>query len=203
MGTDRWVEEAERDRRLDAVLIGGREPVTVVVVDHDPAWAGRFATVAAAIRAALGETALVIEHIGSTSVPGLAAKPVIDALVVVPDVEHEASYAPALEGAGFDLRVREPGHRMFRTPGRDVHVHVYESGDAAIAAYLDLRDRLRVDAADRALYADVKRGLARRSWTDMNHYADAKSDVIAEILGRARARRQDRGQGSTVLRAPD
>lgn len=191
MGADPSADEAERDRGLDAVLVGGREPVTVVVAEHDPAWAGRFATVATTVCAALGEIALAIEHIGSTSVPGLAAKPVLDVLLVVPDVEQDAAYAPALAGAGLDLRVREAGHRMFRTPARDVHVHVYQSGDEAIAAHLDLRDWLRVDAADRALYADVKRDLARRPWADMNHYADAESDVIAQILARARAWRQE------------
>ena len=95
--------------------------------------------------------------------PRLAAKPIIDVLVVVADVEDEPSYVPALEDAGFVLRVREAGHRMFRTPGRDVHVHVYASGDQAITDYLDLRDWLRVDESDRALYADVKRDLAQRT----------------------------------------
>lgn len=119
--------------------------------------------------------------------PRLAAKPIIDVLVVMADVEDEPSYLPAMVDAGFVLRVREERHRMFRTPDRDAHIHVYSSGDPAIADYLDLRDWLRVDESDRALYADVKRDLARRRWTDMNHYADAKTDVIQQVLGRARA----------------
>jgi GrpB-like predicted nucleotidyltransferase (UPF0157 family) len=177
---------AERERRLDAVLIGGREPVTVILSDYDPAWPVRFAALNARIRAALGSTALAVEHIGSTSVPGLAAKPIVDVLVVVSDVDDESSYATALEDAGFVLRVREPGHRMFRTPGKDVHIHVYGSGDQAVGDYLAFRDRLRVDDADRALYAKVKRELAQRPWSDMNYYADAKTEVITQILGRAR-----------------
>jgi GrpB-like predicted nucleotidyltransferase (UPF0157 family) len=185
-GGDRRTRD-ELDRYLDSVLIGGREPATVVVADHDPAWATRFVELEARVLSALGGTALSVEHIGSTSVPGLAAKPIIDVLLVVADVEDEGSYVAALEGAGFVLRVREPGHRMFRTPDRDVHVHVYGTGDRAITDYLDLRDWLRVDESDRALYADVKRQLAQRPWSDMNHYADAKSDVVQQVLGRARA----------------
>jgi GrpB-like predicted nucleotidyltransferase (UPF0157 family) len=175
------------DRYLDSVLIGGREAFAPVIANHDPAWPARFAELEARIRPALGDAALAVEHIGSTSVPGLAAKPIVDVLVVVTDVDDEPSYVPAMEGAGFVLRVREAGHRMFRTPARDVHVHVYSAGDQAITDYLDLRDWLRVDESDRALYADVKRDLARRPWCDMNHYAEAKSDVIQQVLGRARA----------------
>ena len=178
--------DRERDAYLDSVLIGGREPVTIVVTDPDPEWAARFASLRDRLRAALGSAALAVEHIGSTSVPRLAAKPIIDVLVVVGDIEDESAYLPALEGAGFVLRVREPEHRMVRTPVRDVHVHLYEAGHQAIADYLDLRDWLRVDRADRELYAATKRTLARRSWSDMNDYADAKTDVIQELLARAR-----------------
>ena len=178
--------DVDLDRYLDSVLIGGREPVTLVISDYDSAWPSRFAELEARTRAALGEAALAVEHIGSTSVPRLAAKPIIDVLVVVADVDDESSYVAALEDAGFVLRVREARHRMFRTPDRDVHIHVYSSGDQAIRDYLDLRDWLRVDESDRALYADVKRDLAQRPWSDMNHYAEAKSDVIQQVLGRAR-----------------
>ena len=184
---------AELDRYLDSVLIGGREPFTPVVSDYDSAWPSRFAELEARIGPALGDAALAVEHIGSTSVPQLSAKPIIDVLVVVADVEDERSYVTALEDAGFVLRVREAGHRMFRTPDRDVHVHVYSSGDQAITDYLDLRDWLRVDASDRTLYADVKRDLAQRPWSDMNHYAEAKSDVIRQVLGRARTWRASAG----------
>ena len=172
---------------LDGVLIGGREKVEIVVVDSDPAWPERFAALADTVRTALGDTALRIEHIGSTAVPGLAAKPIIDMLVVVEDVADEAAYVPALEDVGFRLRVREPDHRMLLTPGRTAHLHFFEQGHEAIAAYLDLRQRLRSDAADRDLYAATKRRLAAREWDDMNEYAEAKTEVIAGILARARA----------------
>ena len=171
---------------LDGVLIGGREKVEIVVVDYDPAWPERFAALADTVRTALGDTALRIEHIGSTAVPGLAAKPIIDLLVVVEDVADEAAYVPALEAAGFQLRVREPDHRMLRTPARDVHVHLWEDDDEQ-RRHLLFRDWLREDADDRERYAAVKRELARREWGDMNDYADAKSPVITEITARAEA----------------
>jgi GrpB-like predicted nucleotidyltransferase (UPF0157 family) len=177
----------ERDAYLDSVLLGGREFVTVVVQDYDQEWPTVYASVRGRVMAALGARAVDVQHIGSTSVPGLAAKPVVDVLLTVKDVSDEPAYVPALEGAGFLLRVREPGHRMFRTHRKDVHLHVYEPDDQAVTDYLDLRDWLRVDSEDRERYAELKRNLSQRSWSDMNHYADAKSDVIQQVLTRARA----------------
>jgi GrpB-like predicted nucleotidyltransferase (UPF0157 family) len=179
--------DEERYAYLDRVLIGGREPAEISVVDYDERWPVRFRALAERIRQALGDDALGIEHIGSTSVPGLAAKPIVDVLLTVADVDDEPAYLPALESAGFLLRVREPGHRMVRTPARDVHVHVYEPGRPEVRDYLDLRDWLRVDAEDRELYAATKRMLARQQWGDMNDYADAKTQVVQDILARARA----------------
>jgi GrpB-like predicted nucleotidyltransferase (UPF0157 family) len=114
----------------------------------------------------------------------LAAKPVVDVMVTVDDPEDERSYLPALERAAYVLRVREPGHRMFRTPERDVHVHVWRAGSDAERRHVAFRDRLRSSAEDRAEYEQEKRELARRH-RDMNAYADAKSDVIERILRRA------------------
>ncbi len=142
------------------------------------------------IKVALGPRAISLEHIGSTSVVGLAAKPIIDILVTVADVSDEPAYVPSMESVGFVLRVREPGHRMFRTVERDVHVHFYEPQHPAVSDYLDLRDWLRVSKQDRHLYAATKRELAEREWEDMNHYADAKSDVINTVLRRARSWRK-------------
>ena len=182
--------DEDRDTYLDAVLIGGREPASIVIVDPDTTWPERFADLQRRVRQALPAQALSVEHIGSTSVPGLAAKPIVDMLLTVSSVDDEAAYVLAMERAGFVLRVREPGHRMFRTPERDVHIHVYAPDDQAVADYLDLRDWLRTSESDRALYEATKRDLARREWTDMNHYADAKSDVIRAILDRARTWRR-------------
>ncbi len=107
-------------------------------------------------------------------------------LLTVADVTADGLYVPVLEAVGFELRVREPDHRMLRTRMRDVHLHVYKPDRAEVRDYLDLRDWLRVDAADRELYATTKRRLAQQSWRDMNDYAEAKSEVIRDILGRAR-----------------
>ena len=168
------------DAHLDRVLIGGRERREIVIAPYDPAWPGRFGAERERIAAALGERALRIEHIGSTSVPGLAAKPIVDILVEVARLGD----ADGLEHAGYVLRVHEDGHRMFRTPERDVHVHVWPSGHADIAAQLAFRDRLRASPEDRAAYESLKRELASRDWSDMNHYADAKGPLIREILAR-------------------
>ncbi|MDJ0319053.1 GrpB family protein [Pseudarthrobacter sp. PS3-L1] len=174
------------DEHLDAVLIGGRETRPIVVVDYDSAWPATYQRYAALVRAAVGDSVLLLEHIGSTSVPGLAAKPIIDMLLVVPVVEDEAAYLPALEDAGLVLRVRESGHRMFRTPERDVHLHLFSTGSPEIPRYLDFRDWLRTDTADRTLYESTKLTLATQEWKDMNYYSDAKSPVISEIMARAR-----------------
>jgi GrpB-like predicted nucleotidyltransferase (UPF0157 family)/GNAT superfamily N-acetyltransferase len=173
------------DAYLDTVLIGGREPRAIVIADHDPAWPRRFEAERERVASALGGAARRIEHIGSTSVPGLAAKPIIDVLVTVDDADDEHAFRAALERAGYELRVREPGHRMFRTPARDVHVHVWNEGDPEVARYLAFRDRLRESAADRIEYERLKRSLAQREWSDVNYYADAKGPLIEAILARA------------------
>lgn len=156
------------------------------LADYDPGWADSYGEHAERIRAALGETAVVVEHIGSTAVPGLAAKPIVDILVTVPDITAEEDYVTPLVGAGYVLRVREPGHRLLRTVERDVHIHVLVPDDPAAASYLLFRDRLRANAADRALYERTKRELMTHDWPDMNAYADAKTEVIEAIKQRAR-----------------
>ena len=171
---------------LDSVLIGGREQRAIVISDHDPSWATRAAALIQSIRRALGPIALSVEHIGSTSVPGLAAKAIIDVLLVVRDLDAEQMYVEPLQALGLQLRVREAGHRMLRTADLDVHLHVLPPGTPEEVAYLDLRDWLRVNTADRELYESTKRALVARTWQDMNLYADAKSEVIAEVLARAR-----------------
>ena len=183
------------EERIREVVIGEIESPTIVVMDYDPAWAERFRQEETKIRAALGEATLAIEHIGSTSVPGLAAKPIVDILVVVEDSSDETSYVPALESAGYVLRVREPDfheHRMFRTPAKDVHVHVFSAGSPEIERYLLLRDHLRENEEGRELYARTKRDLASRDWPSMQHYAEAKTEVIEGIIARAVARRSSR-----------
>lgn len=172
-------------KSLETELIGGVEKRQIQVVNYDPDWPKKFETHAGIIADALGRSAPRIEHIGSTSVPGLAAKPIIDILVVVQDSADESGYLPQLEAAGYVLRVREPDwheHRMFRTPERDVHVHVHSVGCPEIDRVLTFRDHLRRNPDDRSRYEETKRELATREWPDMNAYADAKTEVIESIL---------------------
>ncbi|WP_280497787.1 GrpB family protein [Nocardia asiatica] len=185
------------DDGIAAATIGDLQPyaVEVVLVEYDTAWPNEYAEEEAAIRAALGDVALRIEHTGSTSVSGLAAKPVIDILLLVPNASDEAAYLPALEAAGYALRVRQPDwyqHRCLVTrvesgARRSVNLHVFapESGAPEIERILAFRDWLRTHEDDRDYYERTKRELARRDWKYVQHYANAKSEVIEEILGRA------------------
>jgi GrpB-like predicted nucleotidyltransferase (UPF0157 family) len=177
---------------MRAVTIGELQSAAggVHLSDYDPAWPRLFAHEADRVRAALGERAVRIEHVGSTSVPGLAAKPIIDILLVVPDSADEPAYLPALEHAGYVLRIREPDwyqHRLFKGPDTDINLHVFSAGTAEIEWMLLFRDWLRANAADRDLYERTKRELVQREWKYVQNYADAKSAVIQDILARAQA----------------
>jgi GrpB-like predicted nucleotidyltransferase (UPF0157 family) len=170
------------------VLIGGVEKREIGIVDYDPSWPDKFARHAGLIAEALGETALAIEHVGSTSVHGLGAKPIVDIITTVPDASDEDSYLPALMKAGYVLRVREPlwhEHRMFRTPARDAHIHIFSTGCPEIRRQLAFRDWLRVNEADRMRYEAVKRKLAAGDWPDMNAYASEKSEIVEEVTAKA------------------
>jgi GrpB-like predicted nucleotidyltransferase (UPF0157 family) len=180
------------DEELQKVRIGELTPhnAPIVLVEYDPEWPGLFAREADRIRVVLGEAALRVEHVGSTSVPGLPAKPIIDIVLVVPDSADEASYVPAMEAAGYVLRIREPDwfeHRLFKGPDADINLHVFSAGAAEIDKMLRFRDWLRVTATDRDRYASVKRQLAQRTWRHVQHYADAKTAVVHEIIDRANA----------------
>jgi GrpB-like predicted nucleotidyltransferase (UPF0157 family) len=179
-------------RRRDVTtveLVGGVEALEVALHEYDERWVELYELHRSRILDALGTADVGVEHIGSTAVPELAAKPIVDIVFTVGDITAEEDYLGALLAAGYELRTREPGHRLVRTPARDIHVHIYEEGHPAVDDYLLLRDRLRSDADDRALYEDTKRALLRGSWDDMNAYADAKTDVILGIKARARAAR--------------
>ena len=175
---------------LLAVMVGGAAPTSgpIVLAEYDPAWPGHFQREAERIRGALGAAALSVEHVGSTSVPGLAAKPRIDILLVVASSVDEPSYVPALERAGYTLTIREPGwheHRMFKRPEIDLNLHVFSSGCPEAARMLAFRDRLRANPADRERYERTKRELAARPWQFVQNYADAKSEVVESILADA------------------
>lgn len=190
-----WAKlELASDEDLQKVRIGLLTPLNapIELAEYDPEWPALFEREAVRIRAALGGAALRVEHVGSTSVPGLAAKPIVDILLVVADPADEPSYVPALEAAGYVLRVREPDwfeHRLFKGPDTDVNVHVFSDGAAKNDQMLIFRDWLRTSDADRELYERTKRELAGRTWRHVQHYATAKSAVVQEILGRARRSR--------------
>jgi GrpB-like predicted nucleotidyltransferase (UPF0157 family) len=183
------------DEEIQAGRIGPVVPhnAPVVLAEYDPRWPVLFAREEARIRAALGSTAVLIEHAGSTSVPGLAAKPIIDIVLAVPDSAAEPGYVPAMEAAGYVLRIREPDwfeHRLFKGPDTDINLHAFTAGCPEIDRMLLFRDWLRANGADRAAYLRVKRDLAQRTWRHVQHYADAKSAIVAEIVARAAAASQ-------------
>ena len=176
------------EESLKSGVIGEREKSAIRINDYDSDWPKKFETHARSIAGALGDAALRIEHIGSTSVPGLGAKPIVDILVVVTDSTDESTYLPQLETAGYVLRVREPDwneHRMFRTPEKDVHIHVYSAGCPEIQRNLIFRDRLRRNVHDRLRYEQTKRRLAAKNLPDHQAYTDAKTEVIESIIAAA------------------
>ena len=181
--------ESLREANLAGVTIGARKLLDgpVVLAEYDPRWPELYAREEARIRAALGDDAVLVEHVGSTSVPGLPAKPIVDIVLAVADSADESSYAPQLEAAGYVLRIREPDwfeHRLFKGPDTNVNLHVFTAGHPEIDRMLAFRDHLRADEGDRELYLRTKRELAARTWRHVQHYADAKSAVVEEILQR-------------------
>ncbi len=166
-------------------LVGGQEHRIIRVVAHQDRWPQHFQAERDRIIVALGEAALRVDHIGSTAVPGLVAKPIIDIDLSVADPDDEVAYLPQLLAAGYQLRVREPGHRMVRTPELAVHVHICGAGSEWERRHLLFRDWLRHDTQDREAYGTLKSSLAQREWADMNAYAAAKGPLIAAITGRA------------------
>jgi GrpB-like predicted nucleotidyltransferase (UPF0157 family) len=181
------VVRVTREEELARVRVGPLQRLDgpIALAEYDPAWPDLFAREAARIHDVLGARVLALEHVGSTSVPGLAAKPIIDLLLVVADSADEAAYVPALEAAGYALRVREPDwheHRMLKGPDTDVNLHVFSRDSSEIERMLRFRDRLCSDETARARYLAAKRELAVRRWAYVQDYADAKSAVVEEIL---------------------
>lgn len=176
---------------LRAHTVGGLTPLSspIPIVDYDPVWPRRFEREADAIRSVLGELALRVDHVGSTAVPGLPAKPIIDIILAVADSAKEPEYAGPLEKIGYQLHIREPGwheHRLYKGPEKDVNLHVFSAGCPEIDRMLAFRDWLRTSESDRELYSRSKRALARQEWKYTQNYADAKTAVIEEIISRAR-----------------
>jgi GrpB-like predicted nucleotidyltransferase (UPF0157 family) len=183
-------------RRKDATVTGsvevlgrdGGDPIALVA--HDPNWRELFSVWRRRLADALGDVAVSIEHVGSTAVPDLMAKPVIDLDVAVPDLADEVSYHPAIEGTGLILMLRDPEHRFFRPDVargavREVHVHVCEAGSRWQRDHLLFRDYLRAHPERRAAYAALKQDLAVTCRDDRTAYTDGKTDFVVETLALA------------------
>jgi GrpB-like predicted nucleotidyltransferase (UPF0157 family) len=178
------------DEQIRAVSVGEPPPTyrEIVLAEYDPEWPRWFERAERQIRGALGEAVLQLDHVGSTSVPGLAAKPLIDINLVVADTIVEDAYVPQLEAAGYVLRIREPDwyeHRLLRGQDPPVNLHVFPPECEEVERMRVFRDWLRANEADRELYARTKRELAGKEWKYVQNYADAKSEVVREILARA------------------
>lgn len=146
---------------MKSVTLGELEPLDgpIRLVPYDPEWPATYEKLESIVRDALGDKVLLLEQVGSTSVPGLSAKPVIDLVVAVADAADEASYVPALEAHGFVLKVREPDwyqHRLFRTPHTEGNLHVFSYGCEEIDRMLAFRDWLRTHPQERKLYEETK-----------------------------------------------
>lgn len=171
--------------------VGELKPLSnkILISNYDPRWPELFRQQVEKIQQALGPRALRIEHVGSTSVPELAAKPIIDIVLIVADSAEEKAYVPELESIGYTLRIREPDwhqHRMLKRQDPETNLHVFSTGCPEVDRMLMFRDWLRTNSADRDLYARTKMSLAQQDWKYVQNYADAKTAVIEEITQRAR-----------------
>jgi GrpB-like predicted nucleotidyltransferase (UPF0157 family) len=182
------------DEYLDQITGGNVQLLMrpIEIAEYDPEWPRLYAREEERIRSTLGDRVLRIEHAGSTSVPGLPAKPLVDIVLEVPDSSDEPSYVPDLEAAGYRVVIREPEwyeHRVFKGPDTNVNLHTFTAGCEEGDKMLLFRDHLRASAEDRELYARTKRELAAYDWKYVQQYADAKTAVVQEIMERARVQR--------------
>ncbi|MFE1167284.1 GrpB family protein [Nocardiopsis sp. NPDC058789] len=167
-------------------LVNGR----VRLSEPDPKWPYLFRQEESRVRSALGDRVLSLDHVGSTSVPGLAAKPCVDLLMVVADSADEPAYLPDLEKAGYSLVIAEPDwfeHRVLKGPSVNLNLHVFSEGCEEVDRMRLFRDYLTADAGARERYTAVKRDLSERTWKRIQDYADAKSDIVLELLAEAEA----------------
>jgi GrpB-like predicted nucleotidyltransferase (UPF0157 family) len=169
----------------DYVTPPERHDGPIFLATYDPEWQATYERLAGEVREALGDTAVEVEHVGSTAVPGLDAKPVIDIDLIVPDSADEAAYVERLAGVGYELILREPEwfeHRLLRLDVPATNLHVFSTGCEEHARMLVFRDQMRADDRVRDQYLATKRELSARTWEYVQDYADAKSEVIQEIL---------------------
>ena len=183
---------AAYDQQLPAVVIGELQPLQgkIEIAEYDPVWPERYEREATRVREVIGDRVVRLEHVGSTSVPTLPAKPIVDMVLEVRDSADELSYLPDLEAAGYVLRIREPEwfeHRVLNGPDTNINLHVFSAGCAETDRMVLFRDWLRANDGDRERYAAAKRELAARDWKYVQQYADAKTAIVAEIMSRAEA----------------
>ena len=187
---------SDRDDYMIDVTVGTRRRIDgpIHLADYDPAWPLLYEREATRVRDLLGDRVHLLEHVGSTSVPGLPAKPIVDMLLVVADSADEPAYVPPMEAGGYAVRIREPDwheHRVFKGPDTDVNLHTFSVGSTEIERMLAFRDRLRTHDDERELYLATKRELAARHWVYVQDYADAKGEVVEAIIARALADRDE------------
>ena len=183
------------DDYMSSVTIGARRRVDgpIHLADYDPGWPLLYEREAGRVRDLLGDRVRLLEHVGSTSVPGLPAKPVIDMLLAVVDSADEPAYVPSMEAGGYAVRIREPDwheHRLFKGPDTDINLHTFSAGSSEITRMLAFRVRLRTHDDERERYLATKRELAARHWVYIQDYADAKGEVVEGIIERAFADRE-------------
>ncbi len=177
------------DEYLKEVTIGNVEELDgkVTLCEYNNIWAELFQKERDKIGKALNGNFVSVEHVGSTSVPGLCAKPILDILLLVEDSRDELIYVPALGKAGYVLKIREPDwyeHRVLKGAFPKVNLHVFSSGCVEADRMIAFRDWLRTHEEDRERYATAKRTLAEKTWKYMQNYADAKSEIVAKIFQR-------------------
>ncbi len=183
----------ETDEEMAAIRVSGTvTPLNaqIYLAPYDPAWPAQYEAEAAKISAALGEAALALEHVGSTSIPGLPAKPIIDIILCVADSADEDSYVPALSAQGYRLHLREPEweqHRVMKGEWPMVNLHIFTIGSRELVRMVAFRDRCRTHPEELALYREAKEALAGQVWRHVQHYANAKGEVVEAIIGRALA----------------
>lgn len=180
--------ELASDEEIVAARVNApQRGVPISVVEPDPAWREVYAELEARVRDTLGARVLVIEHVGSTAVPGLAAKPVIDIDLTVVDSAAESAYVPDMEAAGWVLRIREPDfeeHRLLRLEDPECNLHVWSPGSPEPKRHRVFRDWLITHPDDRERYASAKQSAAAEGFTDGMHYNNAKAWVVYDIYER-------------------
>ena len=189
-----WIvmmKSPETDEELAALRVSGAvtpHDATIAILPYDPKWPLQYACEEAKIRTALGDAVVVLEHVGSTSIPSMPAKPIIDILLAVKDSASEDTYVPALTAQGYRLHLRERAweeHRLMKGSNPDVNLHVFTTGSNEITRMLAFRDRCRANPDEHELYERTKTELTRQVWRHVQHYANAKGDVVEAIISRA------------------